>query len=250
MQHGPPLRAGEWPQVVALVDRGSKGAGIFGSELKGVFCTGTLIRPTIILTAAHCIAAQDTEQARSDLPQQVSIYHGNGRLNYLGAVQGQSRITRAKVHPDSGKGVDLALLLLDQPLSGVVPAQLYSAAVAAHLPIISVGFGETRPAAQRQNTMGQKSAAQRRIDLQADGELCSLRAEVKLVSSAGDSGGPALTRTTDGSYQVVGALTGFRTKIKDGRSLEADCWIPVTAHAGWIQSSIAELESPPASNTH
>ncbi len=246
LEGGLPVNAGAWPEVVALVDRGTKGAGIFGSELRGVFCTGTVIRPRVILTAAHCVTQPASEQARTDLPSQVSIYRGEGRLNYRGPVAGQVRVTRAIVHPGSGAGVDLALLAIDQPLPGVVPLSLQARLPPASQDIHSVGFGELHPQEQR-NTMGQKSAAARRLDLRDDKEVCSRRAGIKTPASAGDSGGPALLRASDGRFQVLGVLTGFRTKREGDREVEADCWIPVSAHQAWLEQNIAALESNPTS---
>lgn len=247
IEHGSPVNAGAWSEVVALVDRGTKGAGIFGSELRGVFCTGTVIRPRIVLTAAHCVTQRGSEQARADLSLQVSVYRGEGRLNYRGPVQGQVRVTQALIHPDSGSGVDLALLAIDKPLEGVVPIPLQAAPPAVNQDISSVGFGEAYPQEQR-NTMGQKSAASRRLDLRDEKEVCSRRAGVKTPSSAGDSGGPALTRS-EGRFQVLGVLTGFRTKRDRDSQVEADCWIPVSAHREWLARSIAALESTPAAGS-
>ncbi len=244
IEHGSQVSAGAWPEVVALVDRGTKGAGIFGSELKGVFCSGTVIRPRIVLTAAHCVTQRGSEQARTDLPTQVSIYRGEGRQNYRGPVQGQVQITQALIHPESAAGVDLALLLIAQPLDGVEPLSLQYAPTVANQDIVSVGFGEANPQEQR-NTMGQKSAAGRRLDLPDEKEICSRRAGVKTPSSAGDSGGPALLRSGEGRPQVLGVLTGFRTKHERGRQVEADCWIPLSAHREWLAKSITALESRP-----
>lgn len=242
VENGAPEKAGSWPQVVALVDRGTPGAGVFGTELKGIFCTGTLIRPNLVLTAAHCVTDRASEQARADLPTQVGIYRGEGRLNYLGAVPAQVRVKKALVHPDSGHGTDLALLAIDAPLAGLRPLSLHAAPATLNQEVQSVGFGEVHPQESR-NTMGQKSTARRRLDLPDPKEICSVRAGIKTPSSAGDSGGPALVSGTSGQAEVIGVLTGFRTKQRDGRAIETDCWIPVAAHRAWIDRSIAELEA-------
>lgn len=245
VQHGARVKAGAWPAVVALVDRGTQGAGIFGTELKGTFCTGTLIRPRIVLTAAHCVTQAAGEQARTDLLSQVSIYRGEGRLNYLGPVSGQVRVLDARIHPDSGTGTDLALLALEQPLPGVEPLDLDFTPATANQDIVSVGFGELQPGESR-NTMGQKSEAPRKLDFLAGKDLCSRRAGRRTPSSAGDSGGPALVRSASGAYRLLGVLTGFRTQHQGSREVEVDCWIPVAAHQAWLEKNIAALAAQPA----
>jgi len=88
-----------------------------GRGLRAI-CSGTLISPKIFLTAAHCIEAAEPRGITqafvsfdSALTEGSSVFSGKMRIN-PGYNKSQS---------DTG---DIAVIELDQPVTGITPAQL------------------------------------------------------------------------------------------------------------------------------
>jgi V8-like Glu-specific endopeptidase len=90
--------AGKWPDTAAL---------LWGGYQE---CTGTLIAPTVVLTAAHCIEGYT---GGIDLPDQVLV--GGTSLSRRHQEGELISVTRGVMYPNAWTTVDAAILILAQP---------------------------------------------------------------------------------------------------------------------------------------
>ena len=172
------------PDVVALLQ---------GTTL---VCTATLIAPRVLVTAAHCVQADDA------LP-----------VAHFGATPGSGDvavpIALARRHPGFDPSTltdDIALALLDgEAPAGAIPAALPATALddgAVGTTLRLVGFGRT--------AAGDTSSPRKR---QGTATLSSLDADTLAFAPSpsqtceGDSGGPAFASVGSGAEAIVGVTS-------------------------------------------
>jgi hypothetical protein len=201
--------------------------GIVGSLRNGGFCTGTLITPTDVLTAAHCAIVIDG-------PQQ-------GTFELDGQIY---RTAEIAIHPGFNNftlGNDIAILRLNEAVLDVPPSAIFRDEPLVGDVLSIVGYGSSGTAQDgADGTFGTKRVGITTID-EVTAQLVSWFYDDANESNtaAGDSGGPGYI-DIDGDL-FVACITSGGTE-PDSVLGDFAFNTRVDAYADWIDSTIAELD--------
>jgi hypothetical protein len=170
-------------------------------------CSAAVLAPTILVTAAHCVAESDDLPAAS--PSDIVIYAPGADVST--STPAAARVTRiiydAKRYADEKKGWDVAFLVVDQPLgttpiSRLATQEEASAITANKADLTFVGYGQVNPA----GTALSQAASPRPISSQARTYYWSYDLGAGAIDVAingisgpcyGDSGGPWMYQAGD-----------------------------------------------------
>jgi V8-like Glu-specific endopeptidase len=188
--------ANQHPNVGGLV------AATQYSDGTWLYCSGTLISPTVFLTAAHCGEEGERVTVTFDSAYQA------GDTVYTGTFHADPLYGHSQSDPH-----DIAVVVFDQPVTGITPAQLPTTDSLSALPhdqmFTSVGYG----AYEVTNEPGGHQYLYNDVRMVATGTLNAVNKSWLRISMNpatgnggtcyGDSGGPNFLGATD----VVAAIT-------------------------------------------
>ena len=180
-------------------------------------CTGTLISPTVFLTAEHCDEGVDRVAVTFD----SNYVYPSGTV-YWGTWHGDPNYNHTESNPE-----DIAVVVLDHPVRTITPARLPKANSLSHLaagtPFTSVGYG----AQSVTNGPGGKTLHYQDTRFLATGTLNAVTRNWLHISMNpakgdggtcyGDSGGPNF---------LGGGAT--ETNIVAGTTITGDAWCRAT----------------------
>ena len=250
---GAAAHAGSFPSLAYVID-------IQGSY--AYQCSGTVVAPSLVLTAGHC--AENTRTGVRFRPSGYRIV--TGAVDPLAAGATVSRVLGVIVYPGFARKLDqgdAALLVLSSPVSAP-PIALASASemnrLKAGLEATMAGWGLTS-FAQRLPTetlqsadtvvQGRRWCVANAPPFSAKGEICGIAPPGYATGvCSGDSGGPLLARPPGGN----GGGGGGAIQIGIAVHVYGQCsthrpsvFVKVSAIAAWIDTWIAAYRSSPVS---
>jgi secreted trypsin-like serine protease len=217
---------------------------VFVESSTGELCSGAVIGPDLVLTAAHCVIERTAYRVVG-----VSRSFKPRRLNVVAMALHPTFI--AGTTPRTQPGVDLALLKLARPLGrDFAPLEpIRSDLIAVGDGVTIAGFGVLSERLRRSaRTLRQANLVSlgpvevaNRVQIVADGDRLAETAGAG--ACRGDSGGPILAATTAGYrlYGIVSWSSGALHSNPPSACGGLTAVTPVADHYSWITEAVRSL---------
>jgi hypothetical protein len=208
----------------------------------GRLCSGALIAPTLVLTAAHCVHGQ----ARIT----IELAQPDGRNLNAPAVQFAIHPSfQPQQQPRFQPGADLAIVLLGQPVRDIdqtLEIEPNPTPVGQTLTIFGFGASQDRDVASARVL---RSARQEHVGVYRHSSGATAQFAQDPISKAqepgsgacgGDSGGPVIFGRPE-KRSLVGIITWSAGATPETRCGGYTAFVPLSRHAEWVQQTARRL---------
>lgn len=217
---GVPASAGDFPNTGALVVQGE------------VWCTGTLIAPAVVLTAAHCIQAYELPGGQ---PPSFTLALDASDAYSAGLYEGTGMLAHEQYDPNAWYDAnDIGLVFLAEHPAGatheLLPSPAEGAALAVGADIDIAGYGQTDE--NIYESAGVLYKAHTELTAMGQGDI-TIGGPNQPQGCFGDSGGPSFI-TVGGTRRQVGVVSaGVGEGCNDG-----EIHTRVDAYLQWIDDNV------------
>jgi hypothetical protein len=221
-----------------------------GSKVASMLCSGTLIKPDVVLAAGHCNLALLVESDKPiqyffslalDVSKFGPTFSGKLPKHTVPVLEIVSHPEFALENVDLGLGnaKDIALLYLDEPITDVEPAKLILASEADELvpgaDVGIVGYGRRHVVSLGRRDVGVKYQGNSTISEVGPYEMQIGSGSPDAHKCHGDSGGPTYMNLPSGDDVLVGITSHAYDR--------GDCWhggvdTRVDPYLDWIDETL------------
>lgn len=221
----------------------------FNDENRVQFCGGTMVSPTVIVSAAHCFKGKDGEMGADEVDVVV------GTVNYADVAQGERiRIKEVHLHPQYNMTTfqhDVAVLVLARAAQFGSPIALYGAAQERHpLPVGQMlyisGWGVTSNGSATKQlqwapvptaSSATCNATEAYSGAVKDDMICAGFPAGRIDACQGDSGGPAVFAGTNLVQRdpVLYGVVSWGARGKCAQAKKLGVYSAITPHLDWLK---------------